>query len=106
MEPPPEGGWPFRTVMTPSAFREDEYRLWAKYQQRVHGDKPGKLSKSSFTNFLVANPFEGGTPHASDPDSPECGYGAFHLQFWIGEYLVAISVVDVLPRYEPSVNGM
>ena len=35
------------------------------------------------------------------PDgAPSCGYGAFHMQFWLGAHLVAVNVIDILPRCE------
>lgn len=69
-----------------------------KYQIAVHNDAPGKLSRSSYTKFLVSNPFGGVVTQSADPQAPECGYGAFHVQWWLGEHLVALCVVDVLPR--------
>ena len=34
--------------------------------------------------------------------APRCGYGAFHMQYWIAEHLVAVGVVDILPRCAAS----
>jgi hypothetical protein len=31
---------------------------------------------------------------------PRCGYGSFHQQYWLDGKLVAVGVVDVLPRWE------
>jgi hypothetical protein len=31
-------------------------------------------------------------------DMPSCGYGSFHQQYWLDGKLVAVGVVDVLPR--------
>jgi hypothetical protein len=30
---------------------------------------------------------------------PSCGYGSFHQQYWLDGKLVAVGVVDVLPRW-------
>jgi hypothetical protein len=30
---------------------------------------------------------------------PSCGYGSFHQQYWLDGQLVAVGVVDVLPRW-------
>jgi len=95
---PPGGRWPFRMQLVPSAFDPAEFALWRRYQTRVHGDKPHELRQSSFTRFLVDNPFGGGVARAEDASAPKSGYGAFHLQFWVGEHLAAVSVVDILPR--------
>ena len=67
----------------------------------MHQDKPSKLSRSGFSKFLVHNPFGGVVSKAEDPQAPECGYGAFHVQWWLGDHLVALCVVDVLPRCRP-----
>jgi arginyl-tRNA--protein-N-Asp/Glu arginylyltransferase len=107
LQAPPDGRWLFRMVMAPSSFRKDEFALWKRYQQVVHKDPPWKTGKGSYQGFLVDHPFpkreqvqpmpveEGMTAVGG---LPRCGYGAFHVQFWIGEHLVAVSVVDVLPR--------
>lgn len=49
----------------------------------------------------MQNPFGGVVSQADDPQAPECGYGAFHVQWWLGDHLVALCVVDVLPRCGP-----
>jgi hypothetical protein len=70
-----------------------------KYQSRVHNDKPSKLTRSAYKRFLVNNPFGGVVTREQDPQAPECGYGAFHVQWWFGDHLVALCIVDVLPRF-------
>jgi Arginine-tRNA-protein transferase, C terminus len=39
-----------------------------------------------------------GSELAADRDTPSCGYGAFHLRFWLGGHFIAVSYVDMLPR--------
>jgi hypothetical protein len=111
LQAPPGGRWPFRMMMEPSSFRKDEYELWQRYQQEVHKDPPFKTSRSSYQRFLVDHPFpmhKQAVPMAveeamvADGEAPRCGYGAFHVQFWIGDHLVAVSVIDVLPRCAPD----
>jgi Arginine-tRNA-protein transferase, C terminus len=180
-------------VLHHSSFQEEEFRLWQRYQAAVHRDKPSRLNKWSYCNFLVAHPFrsafdappelvsaaspafhvaqgtaqprvaaagnasaevqerapkqeqerlspsisasaassgysvttsltdsasgspsrEGtedageeaaddrpvtGSELTADSGRPVCGYGAFHLQFWLGGHLIAVSYVDMLPR--------
>lgn len=34
-----------------------------------------------------------------DLGMPDCGYGSFHQQYWLDGRLVAVGVVDVLPRW-------
>ena len=101
LEDPPEGGWQLRTVLQPSSFVEEEYQLYQRYQRAVHKDPPGRASRGGYERFLVSTPWEGTVPRAADPDAPECGYGAFHMQYWLGEHLVAVGVWDILPRCAP-----
>lgn len=101
LEDPPEGGWQLRTVLRPSSFVEEEYQLYQRYQRVVHKDPPGRASRGGYERFLVSTPWEGTVPRAADPDAPECGYGAFHMQYWLGEHLVAVGVWDILPRCAP-----
>ena len=45
------------TVTTrPSAFDEEEYRLWRRYQTRVHGDDPSENNELGYGRFLVDTP--------------------------------------------------
>lgn len=45
------------TVTTrPSAFDEEEYRLWRRYQTRVHGDDPNENNELGYGRFLVDTP--------------------------------------------------
>ena len=39
----------------------------------------------------------------SPPDGPEMGYGSFHQQYWLGDRMVAVGVVDILPTCVSSV---
>jgi arginine-tRNA-protein transferase len=63
-----------------------------------HGDQPGDLSIKSFTRFLLHSPLRA-VSRAEDPAAPDCGYGSFHQQYWLDGRLVAVGVVDVLPRW-------
>jgi arginine-tRNA-protein transferase len=37
------------------------------------------------------------------PSTPSCGYGSFQQLYWLGQRLVAVGVIDVLPRCVSSV---
>lgn len=49
-----------------------------------------------------------------DPNGPAIGYGAFHQQYWLDDKLIAVGVLDILPRsvsavyffYDPDYNFM
>ncbi|KAL4420000.1 hypothetical protein ABPG75_007098 [Micractinium tetrahymenae] len=76
-----------------------EFQLFKKYQVVHHGDKPGEVNPPSFKRFLVDSPL----PHVGPErypsgGCPPTGFGSFHQQYWLDGRLVAVGVVDVLPR--------
>ncbi|GLI61855.1 hypothetical protein VaNZ11_004363 [Volvox africanus] len=88
--------------MVPSKFVQEEFELYKRYQMAQHGDKPSHLNSESYTRFLVQSPLAY-VDRAQDPSAPECGYGSFHQQYWLDGKLIAVGVVDVLPRCLSSV---
>ena len=90
-----------------STFVEEEFALWKRYQAAIHGDDPSELTRSSYERFLVHSPFD---DELAGPTTPSTGYGAFHQQYRIDGVLVAVGVVDILPKclsskyffYEPA----
>ena len=132
----------FEIREAPSAFDEEEYRLWRRYQVSVHGDDEGSLSEFSYRRFLVDTPLrltnapirepeddetqggwvewpgykggrkkkkapatQSGDVFSSDAGSrprmvppPPRGFGSFHHQYRVDGRLVAVGVVDVLPK--------
>lgn len=39
----------------------------------------------------------------ADGSGPPQGYGSFHQQYWLDDKLVAVGVIDILPRCVSSV---
>ncbi|KAM6956197.1 arginyl-tRNA--protein transferase 1 [Aplochiton taeniatus] len=78
---------------------EQSVELYARYQMAIHGDAPSECNESEFKRFLCDSPLEVCCP----PDGPVGGYGSFHQQYWLGERLVAVGVVDILPTCVSSV---
>ncbi|KAM4636497.1 arginyl-tRNA--protein transferase 1 isoform 3-T3 [Discoglossus pictus] len=73
--------------------------LFAKYQMSVHKDSPNECGPNEFTRFLCDSPLEPETR----PDSPSCGYGSFHQQYWLDGKIIAVGVIDILPYCVSSV---
>jgi arginyl-tRNA--protein-N-Asp/Glu arginylyltransferase len=117
--PPPRLSLEMR--IAPSVFNAVEFDLYCRYQAAVHGEAAAELTEAAYTRFLVDTPLihepaapddadahadadasAGGsaaaTRRASARASPRCGFGSFHQQYWLGERLIAVGVVDVLPR--------
>jgi len=89
----------FEVRVAPSAFVDEEFDLYRRYQAAVHGDDPDDLSPGSYRRFLVDTPLPPPGPAAGGGDgAPRCGYGSFHMQYRLHGKLVAVGVVDVLPR--------
>ncbi|GAA0169012.1 translational protein [Lithospermum erythrorhizon] len=80
-----------------SSYDPEEYSLYRKYQIRVHNDTPEHVSEFSYMRFLVDTPLVF-VPPTGDGTVPPCGFGSFHQQYLIDGKLVAVGVVDILPK--------
>ncbi|XP_077206098.1 arginyl-tRNA--protein transferase 1 isoform X10 [Paroedura picta] len=60
---------------------------------------PDAVHKLEFTRFLCDSPLEAENP----PNGPDCGYGSFHQQYWVDGKIVAVGVIDILPKCVSSV---
>ncbi|CAM8892785.1 unnamed protein product [Rhodiola kirilowii] len=80
-----------------STFDAEEYALYRKYQIKVHNDTPEQITASSYRRFLVDTPLVPVQP-TDDGKVPPCGFGSFHQQYVIDGHLVAVGVVDILPK--------
>ncbi|XP_048361274.1 arginyl-tRNA--protein transferase 1 isoform X2 [Sphaerodactylus townsendi] len=83
----------FRSSFTQSAT------LFAKYQMAIHKDTPSECNENQFTRFLCDSPLEA----ENSPNGPDCGYGSFHQQYWVDGKIVAVGVIDILPKCVSSV---
>ncbi|XP_033005401.1 arginyl-tRNA--protein transferase 1 isoform X4 [Lacerta agilis] len=52
-----------------------------------------------FTRFLCESPLEA----ENLPNGPDCGYGSFHQQYWFDGKIIAVGVIDILPKSVSSV---
>lgn len=80
-----------------SSFDPEEFALYRRYQIKVHDDTPDHVTESSYKRFLVDSPLIF-VPPTSDGTVPPFGFGSFHQQYVIDGQLVAVGVVDILPR--------
>ncbi|KAK8926463.1 Arginyl-tRNA--protein transferase 1 [Platanthera zijinensis] len=81
-----------------SSFDPEEFSLYKRYQINIHGDLPDKVTESSYRRFLVDTPIIFVPPTSSSRSVPACGFGSFHQQYVIDDKLVAVGVIDILPR--------
>ncbi|CAL4908463.1 unnamed protein product [Urochloa decumbens] len=82
--------------MRTSHFDPEEFALYRKYQTKVHKEKT--VTESSYRRFLVDTPIIFVPPKSGDDTVPPCGFGSFHQQYRIDGKLVAVGVVDILPK--------
>ncbi|XP_030444555.2 arginyl-tRNA--protein transferase 2-like isoform X1 [Syzygium oleosum] len=80
-----------------STFEPEEFELYRRYQLKVHNDKPAHVTESAYRRFLVDTPLVF-VPSTSDGSVPPCGFGSFHQTYVIDGRLVAVGVVDILPK--------
>ncbi|XP_044296142.1 arginyl-tRNA--protein transferase 1 isoform X2 [Varanus komodoensis] len=78
---------------------QESYQVYKRYQMVVHKDPPDKPTAGQFTRFLCDSPLEA----ENLPNSPECGYGSFHQQYWLDGKIIAVGVIDILPKCVSSV---
>ncbi|CAG8657820.1 7243_t:CDS:2, partial [Paraglomus occultum] len=77
-------GWKhqFKVVMEPSSVTDEKFNLFKKYQTIIHQEPPSKVSARGYERFLVESPLKAnGT-------------------------LIAVAVLDILPRFVSSVYFM
>lgn len=82
--------------MSTSHFDPEEFALYRRYQTTVHKEKT--VTESSYRRFLVDTPIVFVPPKSGDNTIPPCGFGSFHQQYRINGKLVAVGVVDILPK--------
>lgn len=86
-----------------SSFDREEHELYKRYQLKVHNDNPSHVVESSYRRFLVDSPLIYVQPSGDDEKVPPCGFGSFHQQYRVDGRLVAVGVVDILPKCLSSV---
>jgi len=72
----------------------------------IHNDPITKCTLTEFENFLCQSSLQ----KESSAINPSCGYGSFHLQYYLNDKMIACSVIDILPSgissvyfyYEPN----
>ncbi|XP_058834364.1 arginyl-tRNA--protein transferase 1 isoform X2 [Topomyia yanbarensis] len=75
------------------------YSVYCAYQMMVHKDPPNKLKMERYKRFLVKSPLK----FTTGQNTPSCGLGSFHQQYWLDDRLIAVGVIDILPNCVSSV---
>lgn len=95
--PPPDKKRRLEIRLKRSSFDPKEYALYRRYQIKVHNDTPEDVTESKYKRFLVDSPLVFVRP-TGDGTVPPCGFGSFHQQYVIDGQLVAVGVIDILPK--------
>eukprot|EP01083_Nonionella_stella_P176194 615887_1 len=82
-----------------SAFSEESYCVFRKYQMAIHKETDDEVSRRGYTRFLCDSPL----PYSKDGCPLEIGFGSFHMNYRLDGKLIAVAVVDILPRCLSSV---
>ncbi|KAL5561031.1 hypothetical protein UlMin_030778 [Ulmus minor] len=95
--PPPVKRRRLEIHLKRSSFDLEEFALYRRYQIKVHNDTPDHVTKSSYKRFLVESPLIY-VPPTGDGTVPPCGFGSLRQQYVIDGMLVAVGVIDILPK--------
>jgi arginine-tRNA-protein transferase len=80
--------------LEPSSLTKEKFELYKKYQVSVHHDKPDEVTESGFKRFLIDSPMK----------LEENGqFGSFHQKYMLDGKLIALAVIDILPKCVSSV---
>ncbi|CAG8470813.1 4107_t:CDS:2 [Ambispora leptoticha] len=103
-EPEEKQDWKhrFRIILEESSFTQEKFQLYKKYQVNIHKNEPSEVTENSFKRFLVDSPLIFEPP--SRPNTP--GHGSFHQLYYLDDKLIAVAVLDILPKCVSSVYFM
>lgn len=89
----------FKIELVPAQFMPAAYEVFRKYQMIVHKETPDQCNEQAYRRFLVDSPLT----HWHSAANIDEVYGSFHMLYKIRDRLMAVGVVDILPRCLSSV---
>lgn len=84
-----------------SHYSAEIFELYKKYQQKIHHDSVAELTREQFDGFLVDTPLIYTATPSSSSSSLACG--SYFQLYRLGQKLIAVGVVDILPKCLSSV---
>jgi arginine-tRNA-protein transferase len=84
--------------LEPASLTKEKFDLYAKYQANIHKDKEEDISESGFKRFLIDSPMKLEKHATSDVQ-----FGSFHQKYIVDGKLIALAVIDILPKCVSSV---
>ncbi|KAK2625636.1 hypothetical protein QTJ16_004948 [Diplocarpon rosae] len=101
LQTPPEPAHRFVVTLEPDVFTEEKYTLFENYQRLVHNEPPHRITKSGLKNFLCSSPIP---RDETAVDGQKIG--SYHQCYRLDGKLVAIGVLDLLPKCVSAVYFM
>ncbi|KAF9981865.1 Arginyl-tRNA--protein transferase 1 [Modicella reniformis] len=92
----------FKVVLEPATFSQEKYDLYCLYQQEIHRVPSSMLSRESFDGSITRTPLMTETTVVDQESLGFVGYGTYHQCYYLDGKLIAVSVLDILPRYISS----
>ncbi|KAJ1677809.1 Arginyl-tRNA--protein transferase 1 [Spiromyces aspiralis] len=86
----------FKVTIEKGSFTAEKFALYSKYQKIVHHDSIS--DEGTFNRFLCSSSITYQPIDGMPSDSPITEYGLYHQLYCIDGKLVAMGVLDVLPR--------
>lgn len=93
-----ESKYKLEMKLEPASFTKEKFALYAKYQASIHHDKEEDISEGGFKRFLVDSPMK-----LEKHDTSNIQFGSFHQKYIVDDKLVALAVIDILPKCVSSV---
>ena len=106
----PTGSSEIAIVLGRTLTENRRFALFQHYQSSVHGEPSRKITKDGFRHFLCSSPLRRSTRQV---DGVSQRLGSYHQCYRLDGELVAIGVLDLLPRcvsaiyfmYAPTLPG-
>ncbi|KAF9175141.1 Arginyl-tRNA--protein transferase 1, partial [Mortierella sp. AD010] len=104
----------FKVVLEPATFTQEKYDLYCQYQKEIHRVPSSLLSRESFEGSVTRTPLSVEIMVSNHEGLGVVGYGTYHQCYYVDNKLVAVSVLDILPRcissgyfyYDPSLSSL
>jgi arginine-tRNA-protein transferase len=96
----PFGKQRLRITICKSHVEKPTFNLYKKYQINIHNDDPERIKEEGFKRFLVD------TPLIYEKNRSHYSYGSYHQKYYLDDKLIAVGVIDILPKCVSSVYFM
>jgi arginine-tRNA-protein transferase len=81
--------------LEPAEFSKEKFELFHNYQSHVHKEKPSEISQAGFKRFLCTSPLQRSTRQVNGKPQQ---LGSYHQCYRLDGRLIAMGVLDLLPR--------